>query len=411
MQADVIDRFLRYVKIDTQSSENGTGFPSTEKQKDLARLLKKELLEMDAKDVYFDEKYGYVYAKIPATDGGLNKGVLGFIAHMDTSPETSGANVAPRIIEGYAGGDIVLNADQNIILSPTLFPELKDYLGKSLIVTDGKTLLGADDKAGVAEIMAMAKELLLHPEIKHGEIAIAFTPDEEVGAGVDFFDLQRFGADYAYTVDGGGIGELEYENFNAASGSVIVNGVTVHPGEAKNKMKNASLIAIEFEHMLPREEKPEHTEQYEGFFHLTHMQGDVEKAELSYIIRDHDKNKFEKKKALFLEIGKKLNAKYGEDTILVSVEDSYYNMKEKIDPEYMFLVENVKKAMKELKIEPKIQPIRGGTDGARLSFMGLPCPNICTGGHNYHGRYEYVCIESMQQITELLKAIACQKNN
>lgn len=406
MQADVIERFLRYVKIDTQSGEYSDTFPSTEKQKDLAKILAGELSDMGAKDVFFDEKFGYVYAKLPATDGGNKKEVQGFIAHMDTSPETSGTDVKPRIVEGYKGGDIILNVDKNIVLSPDKFPELDKYIGKSLIVTDGNTLLGADDKAGVAEIMSMAKYLLTHPEISHGEITIAFTPDEEIGAGVDHFDLQRFGADYAYTVDGGGLGELEYENFNAASAVIVVNGVTVHPGEAKNKMKNAALIAMEFESCLPQDEKPEHTEGYEGFFHMQHIKGDVEHAELSYIIRDHDKKKFEEKKTLIYAIEKQLNEKYGEGTVHAAVEDSYFNMREKIEPDYMFLIDRAKKAMEELSILPKIQPIRGGTDGARLSFMGLPCPNLCTGGHNYHGRYEYVCIESMEKIVDLLISLA-----
>lgn len=398
----VIDNFLRYVKLDTQSSEESESFPSTEKQKNLGRLLYNELKELGIEEVSFDENYGYVYAKLPATSGRENDKVLGFIAHMDTSPETSGENVNPRLVENYSGGDIVLNDSENIVLSPEVFPELKDYVGKTLIVTDGTTLLGADDKAGVAEIMTMAYELVNNEEFSHGPIAIAFTPDEEVGAGVDYFDLNKFGADYAYTVDGGGIGELEYENFNAASATLLIKGVTVHPGEAKNKMKNAALIAMEFEQLLPRKEKPEHTEGYEGFYHMTSMSGDVESAKLTYIIRDHDRDKFEAKKKFFIEAAEQINELYGENTAIAEVKDSYYNMREKIEPDNMFLIDNAKAAMEELGIVPKVQPIRGGTDGARLSFMGLPCPNICTGGHNYHGRYEYCCVESMERIVELL---------
>mgnify|MGYP001028288286 FL=1 len=402
MQSNVVEKFLRYVKVDTQSSEEAMQFPSTEKQKDLGRMLYEELEKMGASDVFFDEKYGYVYAKIPATCEEQDKKVLGFISHMDTSPETSGAGVNPRIVKDYDGEDICLNEKQNIILSPKEYPELKEYVGKTLIVTDGTTLLGADDKAGVAEIMTMAEYLLTHPEVKHREIAIAFTPDEEIGAGVDYFDLKRFGADYAYTVDGGAIGELEYENFNAASASIKVQGVTVHPGEAKNKMKHASRIAMEFDRNLPEQQKPEYTQGYEGFFHLTHMEGEVEHAMLQYIIRDHDRKQFEEKKFLFEKNAEYQNAKYGEGTVQCCIKDSYYNMKEKIEPTHFFLIEQAKSCMEELSIVPKIQPIRGGTDGARLSFMGLPCPNLCTGGHNFHGRFEYCCVESMEQIVKLL---------
>lgn len=405
---NVIEKFLRYVKMDTQSSENASTFPSTEKQKRFAACLAEELQTMGASEVKMDEKYGYVYARIPATDGGKKKQVIGFIAHMDTSPETSGANVKPRIVERYDGKDILLQEEKQIVLSPKQFPELLEYVGQSLIVTDGTTLLGADDKAGVAEIMTMAEYLIAHPELEHGEIAIAFTPDEEIGAGVDYFDLEQFGADVAYTVDGGGIGELEYENFNAAWAKITVHGTTVHPGEAKNKMKHAALIAMEFEQNLPREQKPSYTEGYEGFYHLTGMEGDVEKATLTYIIRDHDREKFEQKKEFVNHITHFLNQKYGEGTVITEMEDSYYNMKEKIVPEYFYLVDQVISCMKEVGIEPKVQPIRGGTDGARLSFMGLPCPNICTGGHNYHGRYEYCVVESMEKIVSLLLAIAQQ---
>ncbi len=402
----VIEKFLRYVQIDTQSSETSDTFPSTEKQKDLARLLFQELTDLGASDCYMHPEHAYVYAKIPATDGGACKKTLGFIAHMDTSPDSSGTNVKPRIIEKYDGKDILLNEELGIVSSPAKFPELLDYVGQSLIVTDGTTLLGADDKAGVAEIMAMAETLLTHPEIPHGPIAIAFTPDEEVGAGVDYFDVAKMGADFAYTVDGGGIGEIEYENFNAASAKVHIDGVMVHPGDAKNKMKNAAGIACEFEAALPYEEKPEYTEGYEGFYHLLHMQGETESADLTYIIRDHDREKFEAKKAFMETLTAKFNEKYGEGTVTLTLSDSYYNMKEKIEDGYLFLIDAAKEKMEELEIAPKIQPIRGGTDGARLSFMGLPCPNLCTGGHNYHGRYEFVCVESMRKTVDLLLKLA-----
>ena len=398
----VIDKFLRYVKVDTQSSETTTTSPSTEKQKVLGRMLAEELQAMGAGSVYFDEQKGYVYAKISATDGGAKKEVLGFIAHMDTSPECSGAGVKPRLVSAYDGNDILLNEEQGIYLRTSQFPEMLDYVGQTLIVTDGTTLLGAEDKAGVAEIMATAEHLLQHPEIEHGEIALAFTPDEEIGEGMDHFDVDRFGADVAYTIDGGGIGELEYENFNAATAKVQIHGVNVHPGEAKNKMKHAALIAMEVESLLPKAQKPMYTEGYEGFYHLTQMKGEVEFAELTYIIRDHDREKFEQKKAGLLDIAEFLNKKYGENTVEIFIQDSYYNMKEKIDPEYKYLVERVEKNMRALGIVPKVQPIRGGTDGARLSFMGVPCPNICTGGHNYHGRFEYCVAESMEQIVKLL---------
>ena len=402
----VIEKFLRYVQIDTQSSETSDTFPSTEKQKDLARLLFQELTDLGASDCYMHPEHAYVYARIPATDGGACEKTLGFIAHMDTSPDSSGTNVKPRIIENYDGKDILLNEELGIVSSPAKFPELLDYVGQSLIVTDGTTLLGADDKAGVAEIMAMAETLLTHPEIPHGPIAIAFTPDEEVGAGVDYFDVAKMGADFAYTVDGGGIGEIEYENFNAASAKVHIDGVMVHPGDAKNKMKNAAGIACEFEAALPYEEKPEYTEGYEGFYHLLHMQGETESADLTYIIRDHDREKFEAKKAFMETLTAKFNEKYGEGTVTLTLSDSYYNMKEKIEDGYLFLIDAAKEKMEELEIAPKIQPIRGGTDGARLSFMGLPCPNLCTGGHNYHGRYEFVCVESMRKIVDLLLKLA-----
>ncbi|MBO7630827.1 MAG: peptidase T [Lachnospiraceae bacterium] len=401
---DILERFFKYVAIDTQSAEDIEAFPSTEKQKDLARLLADELRELGAQDVVLDEN-GYVYAKIPATDGGACRQVLGFLSHMDTSPDASGANVKPQVTKNYDGGNIVLNAEKGIVLSPEEYPELSRYVGKTILTSDGTTLLGADDKAGVAEIMTMTEYLLSHPEVKHGPIAVAFTPDEEVGRGVDFFNLKQFGADVAYTVDGGGLGELEYENFNAAALTVTVHGVNVHPGEAKGKMKNAIRIGMEFDCMLPEAEKPELTEGYEGFFHLMHFTGDVEEAKLVYIIRDHDRDKFEQKKALAENIGKRLDILYGGNTVTTEINDSYYNMKEKIDPDYLWLIDRAKAEMEKLGIRPEVRPIRGGTDGARLSFEGLPCPNICTGGHNFHGRFEYCVLESMEAIVQLLIGI------
>lgn len=401
--SNVVEKFLRYVKIDTQSWSPSETFPSTEKQKDLGRLLAKELQDMGASDVIFEEQFGYVYATIPSTmKEGKNIPVLGFIAHMDTSMAISGRDVKPRIVENYPGGDIVLNEALSIVLKEEENPELAGYTGQSLIVTDGTTLLGADDKAGVAEIMTMAEYLLKHPEIEHGTIRIGFTPDEEVGGGVDHFDVEGFGADYAYTVDGGALGELEYENFNAADAVLHVNGCSVHPGSAKGKMKNAILLAQEFHAMLPVHETPESTEGYEGFFHADRICGNVEHVDVDYIIRDHDRTKFEEKKAFFQRTADFLNQKYGEGTFVTEMEDSYYNMKEKILPENAHLIDNAAKAMEMADVKPVISPIRGGTDGARLSFMGLPCPNLCTGGLNFHGRYEYICIESMEKIVQIL---------
>ena len=401
--SSVVEKFLRYVKIDTQSWSPSDTFPSTEKQKDLGRLLTKELQEMGASDVRFDEQYGYVYATIPSTlKEGKTAPVLGFIAHMDTSMAISGKDVKPRIVENYPGGDIVLNEALSIVMKADENPELAALIGKSLIVTDGTTLLGADDKAGVAEIMAMAEYLLAHPEIGHGTVRIGFTPDEEVGGGVDHFDVEGFGADYAYTVDGGALGELEYENFNAADVTLHVNGCSVHPGSAKGKMKNAILLAQEFQALLPVHEVPEATEAYEGFYHVDGISGNVEHVDVDYIIRDHDRDKFEEKKAFFLKAAEFLNGKYGADTFVVDMEDSYYNMKEKILPENAHLIDNAVKAMEMEEVSPLIIPIRGGTDGARLSFMGLPCPNLCTGGQNCHGKFEYACIESMETTVKIL---------
>lgn len=409
MKQTVLDKFLRYVAIDTQSSEETGASPSTEKQKDLGRMLYQELVDMGASDVYFDEEHCYVYAAIPATDGGKKEQVLGFVAHMDTSPAVSGKDVKPLIWENYDGSDLTLNEDT--ILSTKQFPEILALCGKTIVTTDGTTLLGADDKAGVAEIMTMAEYLLTHPELPHGKIVIGFTPDEEIGSGVAYFDQDRFGANVAYTVDGGELGELEYECFNGAAVEIEIHGVSVHPGSAKDKMINAALVAMELESMLPPMAKPEHTEGYEGFFYLCDIQGDTEKAVMSYIIRDHDRALFEEKKALMADVVAKLNEKYGEGCVSVKIEDSYYNMKEMIEPDYMFLIENAKQAMEELGVTPKVCPIRGGTDGAMLSYRGLPCPNLCTGGANFHGRFEYACVDDMATIVSLLIKLACEYMN
>ena len=401
----VTDRFLRYVQIDTQSDEEGTGTPTTEKQHELARLLVEELTKMGAEEITYDKEHCYVYASIPATEGMEKKPVMGFISHMDTSPAVSGANVRPRIITAYDGEDIVLNSGLGIVMKTADFPELKEYQGKSLIVTDGTTLLGADDKAGVAEIMTMAEYLLSHRDVPHGKLRIGFTPDEEVGAGADHFDVELFSADCAYTVDGGKLGELEYENFNAAGARVTFHGRSVHPGDAKNKMKNALLTAMEFQGMLPVSENPMYTEKYEGFYHLDALNGDIERAVADYIIRDHSREKFEQKKALFEKAGAFLNEKYGEGTVEIELKDSYYNMTE-ILADHMELSDHPMEAMRDAGVEPVVVPIRGGTDGARLSYMGLPCPNLCTGGHNFHGRFEYICIESMEAVVRILLNLA-----
>lgn len=399
----VLDRFLHYVSFDTQSMDDQEQVPSTEKQLALAKALKEELEAMGASQVRMSE-HGYVYAVIPATADHPVKS-LGFVAHMDTAPAMSGKDVKPRIVERYDGQDLVLNEEKKIVMRVKDFPGMLDCVGKDLIVTDGTTLLGADDKAGVAEIMAMAEFFLSHPEIPHGKICIGFTPDEEVGRGADFFDVEHFGAEAAYTVDGGPVGELEYENFNAASGKVDICGRGVHPGSAKGAMVNALLVGMEFQSMLPAFENPMYTEGYEGFFHLDQMAGDVESAHLEYIIRDHDREAFEKKKALFEEVSRYLNVKYGEGTVLTAVKDSYYNMKEQIEPDHLYLIDTAKEAMKSLDIKPLVSPIRGGTDGARLSYMGLPCPNLSTGGYNFHGRYEFIPVQSLEQMVEVLKKI------
>lgn len=395
----VVERFLRYVAMDTQSEEEKEAVPSTGKQRLLAELLAGELQAMGALDVTVSSQ-SYVYATIPATTKEKVP-VLGFIAHMDTSPAASGKDVRARLVTGYDGGDICLNREQQIFLSPGDFPSLVRYVGQDLIVTDGTTLLGADDKAGVAEIMTMAEYLLTHPKIVHGKIRIGFTPDEEVGRGTDGFDVGFFGADVAYTVDGGPLGELEYENFNAASGKVVIHGRGVHPGSAKNVMKNASLIAMEFQQMLPAAQNPMYTEGYEGFFHLSDIRGDVVEARMNYIIRDHDRQRFERKKALFTQVAAFLNEKYEKGTVEITLKDSYYNMEEKIRP-HSYLIHIARAAMEQVGIRPNVVPIRGGTDGARLSYMGIPCPNLCTGGENYHGVYEYICVQSMEKVAKLL---------
>ncbi len=400
----VIELFLEYVQIDTESAEESTTMPSTMKQHDLAALLEKQLREMGAAEIVYDKEHCYVYASIPATVGCEDAPVIGFIAHMDTSPAVTGAGVKPRIIENYDGRDIVLSEEKQVVMRVADFPELASCQGKRLIVTDGTTLLGADDKAGVAEIMAMASYLLQHPEIAHGKVRIGFTPDEEVGAGADHFNVELFGADYAYTVDGGPLGEMEFENFNAAGAKVYVHGRSVHPGSAKDKMRNAILMAQEFQSMLPVAENPMYTCGYEGFYHLDTLHGNVEEAVAEYIIRDHDRVKFEKKKELFLRIAGYLNEKYGAGTFEIDMKDSYYNMREVIEKN-MFIIEQAKEAMAQLDVEPIVSPIRGGTDGARLSFMGLPCPNLCTGGRNAHGKYEYACIDDMETIVKLLVRI------
>ncbi len=402
---DVIEKFLRYVKIDTQSDDTTGTSPSTMKQHDLAKLLYDEMNAIGVSNVFYDKDHCYVYGVIPATAGYENAPKIGFVSHMDTSDEVSGKDVKPRIVEKYDGNDIKLSADSKVVLSPDSFPELKNHIGEDLIVTDGTTLLGADDKAGVAEIMTMAETLLSDSSIAHGDIMIAFTPDEEIGAGTAFFDIDRFGARYAYTVDGGKLGELEYENFNAAEGVIKVNGRSVHPGDAKNKMINASLICYEFHSLLPAFQNPMYTEKREGFFHLTEITGSTESATASYIIRDHDEALFNEKKELFKAAAEFLNKKYGEGTVEVTLRDQYYNMIEKIRP-HMHLVDNAKKVMESLDIVPIDVPIRGGTDGASLSYKGLPCPNLCTGGYNYHGKYEYASIQEMRKVVEILLGLA-----
>ncbi len=398
----VQDRFLKYIGFDTQSKEDSNSYPSTDKQLALAENMVKELKEIGIENAQMDA-YGYVTASIKSN---IDKKIpaIGFIAHLDTSPDLSGEHVNARIIPKYDGSDIVLHKEKNIVMRTKEFKHLLNYLDNDLIVTDGTTLLGADDKAGVAEIMAMAETLMQNQEIAHGDIKIAFTPDEEVGNGTEYFDIKKFGADYAYTVDGGEIGEIEFENFNAAAATVLVKGVNIHPGDAKNKMINANLLVMEFNGLLPSNEIPAATEKYEGFYHLQFVESSVEIAKLKYILRDHDKEKFEKRKQTLFDIRDFMNKKYGHDFISVEIKDSYYNMKEKIMPHY-HLIENAIEAMNQLGIKPLITPVRGGTDGARLSYEGLPCPNLGTGGHNFHGRYEYIPIQSMEKTVDLLLKI------
>lgn len=399
------ERLLNYVKVNTMSNEDCESCPSSPNQLVLAGMLVDEMKAMGIEDAYVD-KDGYVYGTIPATAGREDEKVIGLIAHMDSAPSMSGENIKPSIITNYDGNDIILNKELGVVMDVKTFPHLLNYVGKDLIVTDGTTLLGADDKAGVAEILTLADELIngKFKDVLHGKIRIAFTPDEEIGRGADRFNVSEFAADYAYTVDGGMLGEIEYENFNAAGVKLHIKGENIHPGEAKNKMKNACLIGMEFNSMLPAAEIPAHTEKYEGFYHLCGMSGDEENADLVYIIRDHDKEKFEKRKDTVVRIVDFLNARYGEGTVTLELKDSYYNMKEKLEP-VMFIVENAIQAMKMCGVEPLVQPIRGGTDGARLSFMGLPCPNLSTGGHNFHGKYEYICIQSMDTMVDVLKTI------
>ena len=396
------ERLLNYVKVYTTSEDEQENVPSTSRQFDLGNQLAEELKKIGVQDVRIDDKC-YVYGVIPATEGLEEKPAIGFIAHMDTAPDFSGENVNPQIIPEYDGGDVKLG-DSEYALTLKDFPHLASLKGRTLITTDGSTLLGADDKAGVAEIMTMAEYLLTHPEVKHGDICIGFTPDEEVGRGADFFDLKGFGADVAYTVDGGALGEIEYENFNAASAKVKIHGVNIHPGSARGQMKNSLLIGMEFQQMLPVFENPACTDGYEGFFHLDSMSGNVEETVMDYIIRDHDKKKFQEKKDLVTAAAEYMNKKYGEGTVELILKDSYYNMKEKIEP-HKYLIEVARKAMQDAGVEPVTLPIRGGTDGARLSYEGLPCPNLCTGGLNFHGRYEYICIQSMEKIAEILTDI------
>ncbi len=402
MKQEILNRFLRYVQIDTQSDEHSKTYPSTKKQFDLANLLVKELKEIGMEEVEVD-KHGYVTATLPSN---IEKEipVIGFLAHMDTAPDMNGTKVRPQVFENYDGEDIIINKELNVSLLIEEFPELKEYKGQTIITASGKTLLGADDKAGIAEIMIAMEFLIKNPEIEHGTIKVAFTPDEEIGKGVDRFDVKKFGADYAYTLDGGPIGEMEYENFNAAGISIQIQGRNIHPGYAKGRMINAILVASELNDMLPIEQRPELTENYEGFFHIIRFMGTVETAEIHYIIRDHDKEKFEQKKEFMKDVISLINKKYGKEVAKYKLEDQYNNMREKIEPVF-HIVEQAKEAMIELGITPDIKPIRGGTDGARLSYMGLPCPNLFTGGHNYHGKHEFIPLESMEKAVQVILKI------
>ena len=399
----LVERFLKYVSFDTQSNEETRLTPSTPGQMVFAKYLKSELESLGLEEIILDE-YGYLFATLPAN---TEKEVptIGFIAHMDTSPDMSGKDVTPRIVENYNGSDIVLNAEDRVILSPAQFPELLAHKGEDLIVTNGKTLLGADDKAGIAEIISAVVYLKEHPEIKHGKIRIGFNPDEEIGEGAHKFDVEKFGCEWAYTMDGGEVGELEYENFNAAAAKIVFKGRNVHPGYAKHKMINSIRIANQFISMLPRHETPEHTEGYEGFYHLVGIQGDVEQTTLSYIIRDHDRSRFESRKREMAHLVRKINAEFGEDTAVLELRDQYYNMREKIEP-VMHIIDTAFAAMEAVGVKPNVKPIRGGTDGAQLSFKGLPCPNIFAGGLNFHGRFEFVPIQNMEKAMKVIVKIA-----
>ena len=402
MNTQLVERFLKYVSFDTQSSEESASCPSTRKQFALAEYLRDELTSLGLEDVSMDEN-AYVYATLPAnTDRPVP--TIGFIAHMDTSPDCSGADIKPRVIRNYDGTDVVLDAAQNIVTRVSAFPELKDHIGEDLIVTDGHTLLGADDKAGIAEIVQAMCYLRDHKEIKHGDIRIAFNPDEEIGMGAHHFDVEKFNCEWAYTMDGGDVGELEFENFNAASAKITIKGISVHPGYAKGKMINANALAAELAMMLPQDEKPETTEGYQGFYHLLGIESHVEQAKMSYIIRDHDRETFEDRKHFMLRCVEQMNEKYGEGTVTCEVKDQYYNMKEKIDPQ-MHVIDLVLHAMQDCGVAPKVKPIRGGTDGAQLSFKGLPCPNIFAGGVNFHGPYEFVSIQVMEKALEVIVRI------
>ncbi|MHA6481855.1 peptidase T [Paenibacillus sp. strain BS8-2] len=393
MKQELISRLTTYVQVDTQSDENSESCPSTPGQLTLLRMLVEELKHIGMQEVTMDDN-GYVMATLPSnTDKAVP--TIGFLAHVDTATDMTGANVQPQVVDSYDGGDIILNAEQGIVFSPREFPALAGHVGKTLMTTDGTTLLGADDKAGLTEIMTAMAFLIANPEIKHGKIRVAFTPDEEIGRGAHKFDVTAFGADFAYTMDGGPLGELQYESFNAASANVTINGKNVHPGTAKDKMINATKLAMEFHAMLPALEVPEHTEGYEGFYHLNNIAGDVEQMRLHYLIRDHDRKKFDDRKAEMTRIAQSMQAQYGEQRIVLELKDRYYNMGEKIQPAF-HIVETAREAMQNLGIKPLIEPIRGGTDGSQLSFMGLPTPNLFTGGENYHGRYEYVCIDTME---------------
>lgn len=398
----LLDRFLSYVKIDTQSDENSESVPSTEKQMNLANLLARESEKIGLKDISVD-KNGYVMATLPSN---CNNAIptVGFIAHMDTSPDMSGENVKPRIVKNFDGKDIVLNPNQKITLSTTDFPELLNYKGQDIVTTDGTTLLGADDKAGIAEIMTAMEYLVSNPDVKHGKIRIGFTPDEEIGRGADHFDVKKFGADFAFTLDGGELGELEFENFNAALATINIMGRNVHPGTAKDKMVNSIHLAMELNQMLPLNERPEYTTGREGFFHLIDISGTVEETRIRYLIRDHDRSKFEEKKQLITERIHHLNGKYSSAQLNLELKDQYYNMREKLEP-VMHIVELARNAIKAEEIEPIVRPIRGGTDGSRLSFMGLPCPNLFTGGHNYHGKYEFIPVPSMVKAVKVILRI------